>query len=130
MVLNDPLAAMLSKMQNAVRVGKNEVIVKPVSKVLVAVLTVLKESGYVESFEIVEDGRGNHVIIKGFNQINKCGAIKPRFTFSHDEVIAREQDYLPAKDFGVVIVTTSKGLMTIQKAHEHKIGGKLIAYCY
>ena len=41
-----------------------------------------------------------------------------------------EKQYLPAKEFGVIIVTTSKGIMTLSQAKELGIGGKLLAYCY
>ena len=130
MVLNDPLATMLSKIQNANQVNKQEVIIKPVSKFMVSILEMFKQHGYIKQFEIVEDGRGNFVKVTGFEQINKCGAIKPRYSFSVMDAIRVEQDYLPAKGFGIIIVTTSKGLMTIEKAQEAKVGGKLVAYCY
>ncbi len=130
MVLNDPLATMLSKIQNANRVNKTEVIIKPVSKFMIIVLELLQKHGYIKEFEVVEDGRGNHIKIKGFEQINGCGAIKPRFSFTVSDAVLVEQEYLPAKGFGIIIVTTSKGLMTIDKAQEEKVGGKLVAYCY
>jgi len=130
MTLNDPLAAMLSKMQNAIGSAKAQVTVKPISKFMVQILDILKQYGYVTSYEVIEDGRGNHVIIKGFEAINKCGVIKPRFNYGVESAVVEESRYLPAKGFGIVIVSTSKGLMTLDKATEQKIGGKLIAYCY
>jgi small subunit ribosomal protein S8 len=130
MALNDTLANVMSKMQNAMGIGKNEITVKPISKLMIQVLDILKAHGYVDSYEVIVDGRGDHAIIKGFNQINKCGVIKPRFNFKVGEIVAVEQKYLPAKDFGIIIVSTSKGLMTMDKAKEQHLGGKLVSYCY
>ncbi|MFT4312783.1 MAG: 30S ribosomal protein S8 [Candidatus Woesearchaeota archaeon] len=130
MVLNDPLATMLSKIHNANKVNKDEVIIKPVSKFMIKIVEILQKHNYIKEFEVVKDGRGDHLIIKGFEMINKCGAIKPRFSFTALDAVLVEQDYLPAKGFGIIIVTTSKGLMTIEKAQEENVGGKLVAYCY
>jgi small subunit ribosomal protein S8 len=130
MTLNDPLANTLSKMQNALKRGKESVVVLPVSDFIVSVLEILQQKGYVESVELTKDLRGNYVTIKSFQSINKVGVIKPRYDFTADEAISYEQRFLPAKGFGLIIVSTSKGLMTLQQAKELKIGGKLIAYCY
>jgi small subunit ribosomal protein S8 len=130
MALNDPLAAMLSKIENAGRVNKTEVLIKPVSKLLIQVLDILVAHAYIKGYDVVEDGKGNHVVVKGIEQVNKCGAIKPRFSFQANDGVLVEQQYLPAQGFGIVIVTTSKGLMTIDKAIQEHLGGKLVAYCY
>ena len=60
----------------------------------------------------------------------KCGAIKPNFSVKKDGFEKFEKRYLPAKDFGVLIVSTSQGIMTHVEAKEKKLGGKLIAYVY
>ena len=130
MALNDTLANLMSKMQNALGKGKNEIVVKPISKVMLQVLELLKAKGYIDSIEVTEDGRGNFVTVTGFTQINKCDVIKPRHAFKVSSIVATEQQYLPAKNFGVVIVSTNQGLMTLQEARDKHLGGKLIAYCY
>jgi small subunit ribosomal protein S8 len=130
MVLNDTLANLMSKMQNAIGVGKDEVMVKPVSKLMLQTLDILKEHGYVTSYEVIEDGRGGHLIVRGFMKINKCGVIKPRFDFQVVDIVKVEQQYLPAKGFGLIIVSTPKGLMTMAQAKDKHLGGKLISYCY
>ena len=130
MVLNDPLANMLSKMQNSLRVGRNQIEVSNVSNFMIQVLELLKNHGYVSSYEVKNTVRGKTAIVTGFEKINKINVIKPRFNFEVAEIIGYEQHYLPAKGFGIVIVSTSKGLMTLDKAKESHIGGKLVAYCY
>lgn len=130
MVLNDPLANMLSKMQNSLRVGRNTIEVANVSHFMVRVLELLKSNGYVTSYDVKETVRGKVATVNGFERINKINVIKPRFNFELSEIIGYEQQYLPSKGFGIIIVSTSKGIMTLDKAKESHIGGKLIAYCY
>jgi len=130
MVLTDPLANMLSKMQNALRVGRNQIDVAPMSNFMLQVLELLKANGYVHAYEVKETTRGKVASVSGFETINKINVIKPRFNFELSEIIGYEQHYLPAKGFGIIIVSTSKGLMTLDSAKENHIGGKLIAYCY
>ena len=55
---NDPLAAALAKILNAERVGKREVVIKPASKMIKKILTIMNEHKYIGSFEDIEDGRG------------------------------------------------------------------------
>jgi len=129
-MLNDPLAAALTKIMNAERVGKREVVVKPASKMIKKVLTIMNEGRYLGSFEDIEDGRGNELKINLIGNINKCGVIKPRFSTKVNEYEKWEKRYLPAKDFGIILISTPQGVMTHTEAKEKKIGGKLLAYCY
>lgn len=130
MSLNDPLANALSKVLNLEHVGKKECTIKPVSKVIKKVLDIMNEEGYIGKYEEVDDGRGNFIKLQLLGSINKCGAVKPRFAVTIDNYEKFEQRFLPAKDFGILIITTSQGMMTHYKAKEKKIGGKLLAYCY
>jgi len=129
-MFNDPLAAALAKILNAEKVGKREVLIKPASKLIKEVLTIMNDHNYVGSFEEVEDGKGNFLKLNLLGNVNKCGVVKPRFSTKHNTFEKWEKRYLPAKDFGVIIVSTSKGIMTHYQAKDKKIGGKLVAYCY
>ena len=62
--------------------------------------------------------------------INKCGSIKPRYNIKKEDYEKFEKRYLPAKDFGFLIVSTSKGVMSHMEAKEKNIGGRLLAYFY
>jgi small subunit ribosomal protein S8 len=129
-MLNDPLANAMSKIRNAENIGLRECTIKPTSKLIKSLLTLLNTEGYVGGFEEVEDGRGKHLKVNLLGSINRCGAIKPRHAVAHNNYQKFEKRYLPAKDFGVLIVSTSSGLLTHQQAMKKKVGGKLIAYCY
>ncbi|MBT4651327.1 30S ribosomal protein S8 [Candidatus Woesearchaeota archaeon] len=129
-MLNDPLAAALSKIMNAEKSGKKEVLIKPISKTLKTTLTIMNDHGYIGSFEETEDGKGNFLKVNLLGNINKCGVIKPRFSTKKTQFEKWEKRYLPAKDFGLIIVSTPKGIMIHNQAKENSTGGKLLAYCY
>ncbi|MAG78181.1 30S ribosomal protein S8, partial [archaeon] len=59
-----------------------------------------------------------------------CGVIKPRFSVKIDGYEKFEKRFLLSKDFGLIIVSTSKGIMTHIEAKEKKLGGKLLAFVY
>lgn len=130
MTLNDPLSNMMSKIMNNEKVGKKECIVKPNSTILKKVLDVLNKEGYIGKYEQLDDGKGTYLKISQLGTINKCGAIKPRFSVTLPTYEKYEKRYLPAKGFGALVVSTSQGIMTHEEAKAKKMGGKLIAYCY
>ncbi len=130
MSINDTLADAMEKIARFDEMGRNEVLIKPNSKMIMSVLKILHEKGYVGNFEIIEDSRGGYLKLHLLKKINGCGVIKPRFPVDLSEFEGVEKRYLPAKDFGVVIVSTSEGLMTHYEAISKKTGGVLIAYCY
>ena len=130
MSLNDPLANVLSFIQLYERKGKREVLTKNNSKLIKKILTILNEKGYVGGYEEIADAKGNLLKINLLGSINKVGVIKPRFKVKNDEYEKYEKRYLPAKDFGVLIVSTNQGLITHIEAKEKGIGGRLVSYCY
>tara|TARA_Y100000310_G_scaffold167856_1_gene167800 strand:- start:11462 stop:11854 length:393 start_codon:yes stop_codon:yes gene_type:complete len=130
MALNDTLANGLSLILNNENIGKQNCIVRPASNILKEILTVMKEAGYVQEFEEVEDGKGNHFKIVLTGNINKCGVVKPRYSVRVGTYEKFEKRYLPAKDVGILIISTNQGVVTHYIAKEKKIGGKLLAYCY
>ncbi|MBR9681376.1 MAG: 30S ribosomal protein S8 [Candidatus Altiarchaeota archaeon] len=129
-MMNDPLANLLVSIKNAVKVGKTEIVFKPVGKLMTRVLSILKDQGYVSDFEMIDDGKGNIYRISLSKRLNHCGAIKPRFPVKKDGFVRWERRFLPAEGFGVIIVSTSKGIMTHTEAKKKELGGKLIAHAY
>ena len=125
-ITNDALVAI----KNAEAVGKSEVVVKPTSKLLKGILLIMQKSGYIGEFEYIDDKRGGKFRIGLMHKINKCGVIKPRFPVKKDDYEKWEQRYLPARDFGLLIVSTPHGLMTHRESKEKGTGGRLIAYAY
>ncbi|MDD3398075.1 MAG: 30S ribosomal protein S8 [Candidatus Methanomethylophilaceae archaeon] len=127
---SDPLNDAMSVMRNAVSVGKSECYIRPSSKLIGRVLKVMQDHGYINQFEYIEDGRAGQfrVMLKG--AINNCGVIKPRYSVKRNDLEKFESRYLPAQDFGVLILTTTEGVITHTEAKELGVGGKLLAYVY
>jgi len=130
MGMNDTLAAALNNIFNAEKVAKDTCVVRPVSKVTEKVLEIMKDNHYIGAYIKIEDGRGDQFRVNLIGAINKCGVIKPRFSVTTKEYEKFEKRFLPAKDFGVLIVSTSKGIITHIEAKEKHLGGKLLAYVY
>jgi len=129
-MLNDPLSDAMSAIKNAEQKGKRECIIKPASKLIGGVLKVLKEEGYIKEFEFIEDGKAGIFKVTLNGIINDCGVIKPRYPVKYTELEKWESRYLPARDFGILILTTTKGIISQKKAKKDNIGGKLLAYAY
>ena len=129
-MLNDVLASTLSKILNAEKRSKTECLVKPSSKIVKKVLDVMKNNLYIGNYIEINDNKGNVLKINLLGKINKCGVIKPRFSVKATDFEKFEKRFLPAKEFGLLIVSTPKGLMTHDEAIKKLLGGRLIAYIY
>lgn len=121
----DIVADALNQIINAKKSGKTSLEVTRYSKLLISVLALAKLRGYIKDYRL--DKKTLKVEIR---KLNECNAIKPRYTISTSEIEKYEKRYLPARNFGILIISTSKGLMTNQTAKEKNIGGSLIAYMY
>ena len=122
---HDIVADALSKIMNAKRARAQVVTLSRYSRFLLSVLAIAKLKGYIKDYSIE-----NKLLRVELKKLNMCGAIKPRFIVTTKDIEIFIKRYLPAKNIGVLIVSTSNGLMTHQTALEKKIGGALIAYFY
>ena len=130
MSLNNPLANVLSFIQNYERLGKKELIPENNSKIIREVLRIMQAEGYLGSFEEVAMSSGKALKINLIGAINKTNVIRPQYQIKLSDYEKFEKRYLPAKEFGIIIISTNEGLMIHQEAKKKKIGGKLLAYCY
>ena len=129
-MMQDLINDAIVNIKNNERIGKSECTVKPTSKLLIEILRVFQKNGYIGEFELSNDGRGGNIRIKLIRKINDCGVIKPRFAVKRDEFPKWERRFLPSRDFGIIIVSTPKGVMSHKEAKEAGLGGRLIAYIY
>lgn len=125
----DTLSDALSSINNAARNDKEYAVVSPTSNLIKNILIELQQEGYIGVFELVEDGAGNKFKVE-VTGVNECSPVKPNFSVGNDEFEKWAQRYLPARNFGDLIVTTSHGVMTHRKAREKGVGGKLLGYVY
>ena len=120
----DIVSDTLNQIMNAKKAKKASVVVTKNSKLLRKVLDIAKESGYI-NYSVDE----NEITIE-ILKINEFKAVKPRYTISVKNLNNYVRRYLPAKNFGFLIVSTNKGLMKHEEAQEKNLGGCLIAYIY
>lgn len=123
----DIVADAMNMMKNAKRAGKEIVDIRRVSTLLVEVLKIMKQKGAVKKYKINMKEKTIEVTLGDFFD---CKAVKPRFTVKADQIEKYRRRYLPARNLGTLIVTTSKGLVTHEEAQEKNMGGSLIAYFY
>jgi small subunit ribosomal protein S8 len=125
-LLNDALVAL----RHADQDGKPRVEIEPTSKLIAEVLRIFREHHYIEEFTFVPTGRGGKYDVRLSRRINSCGVIKPRISVAHDGLERYESRFLPAQDFGLLVLSTNRGVLSHQEARELKIGGRLLAYVY
>ena len=142
-VLNDCLRAIV----NAERLGKRQVIVRPSSKVIIKFLQTMMAKGYIGEFEIVDDHRGNKIVIELLGRINKCGVVTPRFDVALTDMERWIGTLLPSRQFGYLVLTTSEvtklrscclfsnqlggqGIMDHEEARKKHVAGKILGFFY
>ncbi len=130
MSLVDPIADALINIKNHETASRKECMIRPASKLFGEILGVMQVKGYIGTYELIDDGREGIFKILLLGKINKCKAIKPRYALKRNEFEKFEKRYLPSRDIGMLIVSTSQGVMTHREAREKKIGGRLLAFIY
>ena len=124
----DPIADMLTRIRNANRVGRRMVLI-PKSKICGGIAQVLKDEGYIEEYDVVEDENQGQIRIKlkysltgekVIHQIDR--ASKP------GRRIYNKVDELPnvLNGMGIAVVSTSKGVMSDRRARSQKLGGEVL----
>jgi small subunit ribosomal protein S8 len=124
----DPIADMLTRIRNANRVGRRMVLINK-SKICAGIASVLKDEGYIEDFDVIDDERQGQI------------RIRLKYSMSGDKVIHSldraskpgrrlysKVDELPKvlNGMGIAVVSTSRGVMSDRKARENNVGGELI----
>ena len=132
MQISDTIADLLTRIRNA-NTAKHATVDVPASNVKKAITQILADEGYVKSFQIIEDGKQGIIrinlkydenrtpVISGLRRISKPGL----------RIYSSSQDMPKVrKGLGIVIVSTSKGIMTDKKARELNVGGEVLAYIW
>ena len=128
MSLSDPIADMLTRIRNASRISRADVNIKA-SKVCQGIAEILKQEGYIEGFDKIDDGnqgilrvqlkysRQGEPVIHAIKRESKPG----RRLYKAVEDLPRVMEGL-----GIAIVSTSKGVMSDRKCRQENVGGELI----
>jgi small subunit ribosomal protein S8 len=126
----DTLANGLTTIINNEMRNKHECIISPASRLLGRVLRIMQLNGYIGEFEFIDDGRSGKFKVQLLGRINKCGAIRPRFSVKMDGFEEWEKTYLPSRGVGLLVISTPNGALSHREAREKRIGGRLLAFIY
>lgn len=126
---HDLLADMFVIIKNAESVGKDSCMT-PASNLIKNILHIIQKKGYIGDFEYIDDKRGGHFKVNLLGKINDIGVIKPRFSIPKKDFISWEKRFLPASTLGLLLVSTSAGVISHSEAKEKGIGGKVLGYVY
>ena len=130
MAATNVLANLFASLQNAEMRNKKECMVIPASSLASEVLKVLQKRKYIGEFEFIDDGIAGKFKIQLLGRINRCGVISPRYSVGKTGYTRWERQFLPAVGVGILIVSTSQGVMSHNEAQEKGLGGRLIGYVY
>ena len=132
MHITDPVADMLTRIRNA-NAAKHESVDVPASNMKRSIAQILLDEGYIKSFQIIEDsrqgvirvnlkyGHNKEKVISGLQRVSKPGLR-----------VYAGKDELPRvlRGLGIAIISTSKGVMTDNKARSERIGGEVLAFIW
>ncbi len=132
MVINDPIADMLTRIRNA-QVARHDTVTMPASNMKKNIAKLMQNEGFIKSYEVIDDGLQGEIritlkyldkkqpVIVGLKRISKPGL----------RVYASCED-LPKVlgGLGVAIISTSKGVMTDRMARKENLGGEVLCYIW
>jgi small subunit ribosomal protein S8 len=124
----DPIADMLTRIRNANRVGRKLVQI-PKSKICTGIAQVLKDEGYIDDYDVIDDDRQGQIRIKLKYTMNGEKVIHVIDRASKPgRRIYRGVGELPKvlNGMGISVVSTSKGVMSDRRARESNVGGELL----
>jgi small subunit ribosomal protein S8 len=128
MSLSDPIADMLTRIRNAARVSKGQVNIRA-SKVCEGIAAVLKEEGYIEDFDRIDDGKQGilRVTLK-YDQNGRSVISEITRTSKPGRRIYSSVDKLPRvlAGYGIAIVSTSKGVMSDKNCRKSNTAGEIL----
>ena len=131
MVMTDPIADMLTRIRNANR-QHHETVMVPASKLKADIAEILKNEGFIKGYKVEGEGqikninttlkyRGNDRVITDLKRISKPGL----------RVYAKVNEIPKVLNgLGIVILSTSQGLMTDKEARAKQVGGEVLAYIW
>ncbi|MEM0148338.1 MAG: 30S ribosomal protein S8 [Candidatus Micrarchaeaceae archaeon] len=125
----DRVADAINAIKTHEMVGRRECVVYS-TKLIKKIMDALKREGYINGYSEYTEGAAKMLRIGLSNRINSIGVIKPRFKVSKNDITKYESRYVPSKDMGTLIITTSKGILTSKEAAQQNVGGRLLAYVY
>ena len=133
MTMSDPIADMLTRIRNA-NTAKHDTVDVPASKMKLAIANILLDEGYIEKYDVIEDG-----VFKTIHITLKYGADKNEKVISGLKRISKPglriyvgKDELPRVlgGLGIAILSTNQGVITDKEARKLQVGGEVLAFVW
>ena len=132
-MVTDTISDMLTRIRNATMV-KHQIVQIPVTKMSLAITTILKEEGFIEDFEPYQENKREYLLLSlKYNGKSRDSVISEIKRISKPGLrVYKKSNELPKvlDDLGIAIVSTSKGVMTNLKAKTLGIGGEVLCYIW
>ncbi|KAM3830909.1 LOW QUALITY PROTEIN: small ribosomal subunit protein uS8-like [Vipera latastei] len=126
MVRMNVLADALKSINNEEKCGKDQVLIRLCSKVIVRFLTVMMKHSYIGEFEIIDDHRAGKIVVNLTGRLNKCSVISPRFDVQLKD--KWQNNLLPSHQFGYIVLTMSAGILDHEEARRKYTAGKIMGF--
>ncbi|MBE5761194.1 MAG: 30S ribosomal protein S8 [Clostridiales bacterium] len=132
MLVNDPIADMLTRIRNAI-VARHEQVTIPASNMLKSIAQIMLDEGFVKAVDFIDDGLQGQIkitikytsdkksVITGLKRISKPGLRM----YAKAEEIPKVLGGL-----GIAIISTSQGVMTDKQARKNSVGGEVLCYIW
>ena len=132
MLVNDPIADMLTRIRNAL-IARHDTVTMPASNMKKAIAAILLDEGYIKSVDYIDDGlqgqikivlkyaQGKESVIKGLKRISKPGLRR----YAKSDALP-----MPLGGLGIAIISTSSGLLTQKECLDRGIGGEIVAFVW
>lgn len=127
-MMTDPISDMLTRIRNGIHARK-EVVEVPFSKIKLGVLKILEEEGYVRTVNLVSQGPNSKILVTLRYNPNRDPAISTldRVSKPGRRIYLGYREIKPVlSGLGILVLSTSKGLMSDKKAKEQKLGGEVL----
>ena len=133
MTMSDPIADMLTRIRNA-NTAKHDTVDVPASKTKIAIANILVDEGYIEKYELIEEGSfktmrltlkygadKNEKIITGLKRVSKPGL---------RIYVGKEELPKVLGGLGIAILSTNQGIITDKQARKLQVGGEVLAFVW
>lgn len=130
-MVNDKISDFLARIRNA-QERKREEVTLPSSKMLVAIADILKKEGFIEDYEVIENGKFQDLLVK-LKYVKGVPAIRDLVRVSKPGIRKYRgyQDIKPVMNgLGVALFSTPQGILTGEEAKKRKVGGEFLCYVY
>ena len=133
MTMSDPIADMLTRIRNA-NTAKHDTVDVPASKMKIAIADILVDEGYIEKYDIVDNGN-----FKDIRVTLKYGADKNEKVITGIKIISKPglrvyagKDEIPSVlgGLGIAILSTNQGIITDKEARKLQVGGEVLAFVW